>query len=71
VIMEQTHRIFLIKCNCGTVIKLTEIQFHDLDCGMMGFFNCPECNNRLMPHCKDQNVIIEEMVVDGYDNGWT
>lgn len=66
------HKIITITCSCGFRFQMSEIQFDDFDCGMMGFMNCPECDTVLLPshHRTDNNIKEETVVVGGKDRGW-
>jgi hypothetical protein len=68
----EKHKEMVVKCSCGFTIRMSEIQFNDFDCGMMGFLNCPTCKTVLLPshHRKDDKVTTEEFEVDGKDKGW-
>jgi hypothetical protein len=61
---------FFIECKCGVKFELTEIQFDDFDCGMMGFLHCPECNMIIAPYFKTREIKITEQQVYGEDPGW-
>ena len=63
-------RSYFITCSCEKIFKLTETQFDDFDCGMMGFLKC-DCGQIIMPNCKDRGLKIEEKEVEGEDPGWT
>ena len=43
----KTHNVITIQCLCGTKFELTQIQYDDFDCGMMGFLYCPDCKKPL------------------------
>lgn len=66
------HKEIQVVCSCGKIIQLTEIQFDDFDCGMMGFLYCPECNTILLPthRRKDESIKNITMEVEGEDRGW-
>lgn len=65
-----------IKCGhngCGVFFNVTNIQFEDMNCGMMGFIKCPGCQRLLLP--QDSNLvnpkpIITQQEVEGEDKGW-
>ena len=42
-------KVHTLKCSCGFTLKLTDIQFEDYDCGMMGFVFCPTCKCVVLP----------------------
>lgn len=64
-------KVHEIECKCGFKLRLTDIQFCDFDCGMMGMFDCPGCRNRMLPHAEEQEVTIRTYEVEGKDPGWT
>jgi hypothetical protein len=41
--------IITTPCLCGVELKLSNMQFREFDCGMMGILNCPECKAVLFP----------------------
>jgi len=66
------HKIVTVKCPCGFSVQMSEIQFDDFDCGMMGFMNCSKCDTVLLPsHRRTNSEIKEEVIeVEGKDRGW-
>ena len=65
------HKEIKIECGCGFKIVLTQIQYEDFDCGMMGPFNCPLCKTILMPSERRENSVKETVTeVDNEDCGW-
>ena len=65
------HKVKTIECSCGVKMELTEIQFDDFDCGMMGFLKCPKCNKVLMPSGRAEGIKITEREEEGEDMGWS
>jgi len=67
------HKEIHVKCSCGWIIELSEIQFDDFDCGMMGFMYCPDCKAVLFPghHRKDTKIQQTVIEVEGKDRGWS
>lgn len=68
----ETHVEKTIICSCGDFkLGLSNVQFCDFDCGMMGFFNCPKCGEVLLPSSRAKiKPQILEKVVEGKDMGW-
>jgi hypothetical protein len=69
----KKHKEIQIKCPCGFTVQVSEIQFDDFDCGMMGFLNCPDCKTVLLPshHRTNKAVAQETFDVEGEDKGWS
>lgn len=65
--------IKLVKCNCGkTVFELTDIQYSDFACGIMGILRCPKCDKIVLPEDPVKNKIeITEKEMPGIDPGWS
>jgi hypothetical protein len=68
----KKHKEIRVKCSCGFTVQMSEIQFNDFDCGMMGFMNCPDCKTILLPshHRTNRAIKQTEMEVKGEDMGW-
>ena len=72
-IIEATMKIHNIKCNkCECVVELTDIQFGDFDCGMMGMLHCPNKCQILLPshHTGEFGMTKTETEKPGEDPGW-
>lgn len=77
-------KVHTIVCSCGNAFRLTDIQFCDFDCGMMGFLFC-ECGRVVLPSKNqgvmktntglDKNNVVpmktETIELEGEDPGWS
>lgn len=50
---------------------LTQIQFDDFDCGMMGHFDCPDCKSPMLPTRRNDKIRVKKFRAKGDDKGWS
>jgi hypothetical protein len=58
-----------VVCSCGQIIKFSEIEFDEFDCGMMGRLYCPKCDAILLPTHRRKDQSIKNVTVEVEDKG--
>lgn len=50
---------------------LSKIQFDDFNMGIMGWLDCPNCKNPMLPIKRSKGIKIKKENVVGKDMGWS